>query len=77
MLYWLFTTYRQQVAIYVTIPLLITGVVLPIIAAFTLGKPGRKVARPALAVEGAEQPQLIVALGLLQADKLPRIAKVG
>jgi hypothetical protein len=45
MLTWLFTTYREQVAIFFTIPLLIAGMVLPVVAAFTLGKPGRKVAR--------------------------------
>jgi len=44
MVHWLFTTYREQFAVYAAIPLLTAGLVLPFVAAFRLGQPGRKVA---------------------------------
>lgn len=58
MLYWIFLTYREQVALFFTLPLLIAGVILPLVAAFTLGKPGRKVAGLGL---GHREARLIAA----------------
>ena len=46
MLYWFFSTYRETVAVFVAAPLLVAGMVTPIITAYTLGQPGKKVARP-------------------------------
>ena len=41
MLYWIFSTYRQHVAIWFAIPLLVAGIALPFVAAFTLGAPAQ------------------------------------
>ncbi len=45
MLFWIFTTYRERLAPYTTIPLLVAGALLPPVAAYLLGQPGKKVAR--------------------------------
>lgn len=45
MLYWIFSTYRTAVVPYLAVPLLVLGIVLPLVTAFTLGQPGKKVAR--------------------------------
>ncbi len=45
MLYWIFSTYRTAVAPYMAVPLFVAGIVLPLVTAFTLGQPGKKVAR--------------------------------
>ena len=58
MLYWIFSAYRQYVAIWFAIPLLVAGIAMPFIAAFTLGKPGRKIAGLGM---GQREAKLVVA----------------
>ncbi len=48
MLYWLFTAYRESAALFVTVPLLAGGLVMPLVSAYLLGQPGKKVARPGM-----------------------------
>jgi len=45
MLYWIFSTYRASAAPYLAVPLFVAGITLPLVTAFTLGQPGKKVAR--------------------------------
>jgi len=42
MLYWLFSTYRQTVAPFAAVPLVLAGLVMPFAAALALGAPGQR-----------------------------------
>lgn len=64
MLTWLFTTYRTGPALFVFVPLFITGVILPFVVAFTLGEAGKKVARLGL---GHRERRLMAAAILVDA----------
>jgi hypothetical protein len=61
MLYWLFATYRESVAVFVAIPLLVAGMVMPVVTAYALGQLGKKVARHGL----GHRERRLIALTLL------------
>ncbi|MGF1505417.1 MAG: type IV secretory system conjugative DNA transfer family protein, partial [Anaerolineae bacterium] len=78
MLTFLFTSYRESVALYLLPPLLIASVILTLVAAFTLGKTGKKIGRRGLGHREAQLMALVLSvvaltdmhLGLLLGGRL-------